>query len=60
MLQQLDLQQRISETWFPNGILDGMIHDWDRLFAGFRRVDPFEAAAEERNKYYDPFVERPD
>ena len=35
-----------------------MIHDWDRLFAGFRRVDPFEAAAEERNKYYDPFIER--
>ena len=30
----------------------------DRLLAQFRRVDPFEAAAEERNKYFDPFVER--
>ena len=25
--------------------------------ARFRRVDPFEAAAEERNKYFDPFIE---
>ena len=27
------------------------------LYARFRRVDPFEAAAEERNKYFDPFIE---
>ena len=35
-----------------------MRRDWKQLLARFRRVDPFEAAAEERNKYYDPFVER--
>ena len=27
------------------------------LYARFRRVDPFEAAAQEPNKYYDPFIE---
>ena len=32
--------------------------DWQQLLAQFRRVDPFEAAAEERFKYYDPFTEK--
>ena len=30
----------------------------DEFRARFRVVDPLEAAAEEPNKYWDPFVER--
>ena len=33
---------------------------FDEFRRRFRAVDPHEAAAQEPNKYYDPFIERED